>query len=100
MRFGRRWGRFRITGELLAESIGDGDLSPNLMVLFGQMIIIRANEAPHIDEIHYMATSPLFDEIEEGGRIPWYEIEFERPDDDDGELVVRARRTDEVIDSW
>ena len=50
------------------------------MGLFGQMIIIRANQCPYGDGIDYWAISPLFGPVEEGMAIPWYEMEFQTID--------------------
>jgi hypothetical protein len=47
------------------------------MGLFGQMIIVRAHDCPYGAGVDYWAVSPLFDELEEGEVVPWYEIEYQ-----------------------
>jgi hypothetical protein len=58
----------------------DGDHVQSLLGLFGKMIIVRAGQCPHLDSIDYWAISDMFDEVEEGSDIPWYEMEFQTVD--------------------
>jgi len=77
----QRLGRFRITNmELCASADLDSAYCRSLMGLMGQMIIIRATDNPFRASIDYWAISGLFDEIEEGAVVPWYEIEFQTVD--------------------
>lgn len=77
-----RLGRFRISGQVRAAVWTglEGAFAQSLMELFGQMIVIRASDAPHMDSTDYWAVSPLFEEIEEGAIVPWYFIEWQTID--------------------
>jgi hypothetical protein len=77
----RRLGRFRISDTALCVA-GDlgGGFCRSMMGLMGQMIIIRATDNPFRASIDYWAISPLFDELEEGAAVPWYEIEYQTID--------------------
>lgn len=81
--YSSRWGRFRISGHYFAAVRGadlESDYAKSLMALFGQMIIIRANDCPWGAGIDYTAVSPMFDELVEGEAIPWYELEWQAVD--------------------
>jgi hypothetical protein len=83
MRHGNRWGKFRIAGHVLAETVahaskGDWAEVGSLTRFMSECFIVRAGDSPSDDTIEYLAVSPHFDEIEEGEEIPEYEIWFER----------------------
>ena len=83
MRWGKRWGRFKISGYFVAEMVeraaaGDRDTVGGLLEFMSQCFIVRAHDAPSDDTIEYWAVSPLFDEVAEAEPIPEYQIEMRR----------------------
>jgi hypothetical protein len=76
----RRLGRFRMSDIVWAGANIDSKHFRSIMGLMGQMVIIRATDNPFRSSIDYWAISPLFDEINEGAVVPWYEIEFQTED--------------------
>lgn len=70
-----RCGRFQVTGkEFILASMGDGEaVQKKLLAIFGKVIITRAEES--VDGRWYFGYSDLFDEIEEGAKVPEYRFE-------------------------
>jgi len=87
-----RIGRFVISDVVMcAVSRGlDCKTAKGMMALFGQMIVIRASDAPHNATTEYVAVSKLFEPLEEFKPIPVYNISWVV--DDDGNVELKAEK--------
>ncbi len=94
-RYSNRWGRFRVTSILLT-CLHDGPIAKGLMALFGKMIVIRANDCPCRDEVEYWAISDLFEPVEEGDSIPFYQFEWLMPAEKGGEIQLKAWKVEDA----
>ncbi len=81
-----RRGRFSLTREAIWSS--DYDL---LKVVFGDIIVVRAEFLFAEDKLEYTAMSPKFDEIQEGGQIPEYVCHVNTSTVDGGQKCYEVR---------
>ena len=77
-----RRGRLRITRQLIREG-----KSEEILKIFSNLVIIRAEYMLMGDEIEYEALSPLFRELKTGEIEPGYEINIHNVFNGFGELV-------------
>ena len=69
----RRLGRFLIPTSLMER---DPDI---VRAVMGRCVILRAEHLYYGEQIDYVATSPDFDELEEGLMIPEYDVIIHDP---------------------
>ena len=62
-----RMGTFKISMALIEEN------PKAIMQIMGRVIVVRA-ECMYINIVKYVAISPEFDEIEEGDKVPEYDV--------------------------
>src|SRR5512139_3047689 len=77
-RYSSRMGRFYIEGHMLQAIRFGGPESPELkqaLALMGQVFIVEARHVGYMDRLEYIGVSELFDELQEGDRIPEYILE-------------------------
>jgi hypothetical protein len=81
-------GRFYIDGHLL-EALRFADVESEdfkrFLALTSQVFILEVRQVIYMDRIEYVGISALFDELEEGDRIPQYELEGLMVEDRDSE---------------
>lgn len=65
----RRFGRLQVSMEFL-ETAEDHEVA----LIFGDMRIFRAEHVVYSNMVHYDASSPTFEPVEEGSMPPWYEV--------------------------
>ena len=58
--------------------------------LMSQMVVVQAEFHYDRDRIHYLAFSPLFDEIERFSRAPEYLVEFKREQREDSSFQLTS----------
>lgn len=81
LNFTQRWGRFKIDGifiRALRAGGTDSDAYKQLIELFKEVLVLRAEHNLANDEIEYMGISPHFEPIEEGSIIPFYEVHYKK----------------------
>lgn len=85
-RMSQRWGRFKVSGQALAELASpgaDAAESPafaRMLSLLSQVLIFHADHCPASDAIEYLGISRHFEELEEGEQIPEYLLEGQTVD--------------------
>lgn len=82
----RRIGRFKISHDLIWQDWR------NLLALFAQVVVVRAESRFLWNQIEYEGYSDLFDETPEGCCAPEYRIEFSKQEN--GVIAIKAVRED------
>jgi len=103
-RYSSRWGRFKVSGVLVnkmgsevcgGEDGAESNAFKRLTTLLSKVFIFKAEHNVTDDTIDYWGISPLFEELEEGEPVPFYELEGQTiKDENTGEdkFIVKAFR--------
>jgi len=75
-------GRFSISRQLMRE-----EQKENILKVFSNMVVVRAEYMFVRDEIEYEAMSPLFRTVKSGEILPTYKIIVNEIHDGDGEII-------------
>jgi hypothetical protein len=77
----QRWGYFHLSNDFFQRAASQGisvektDEFKRALALLSQILIVKASCDYARGKINYLGVSPLFDALEEGETIPYYELE-------------------------